>query len=303
MDANPVFGTAHLFGMVTPAESRSVLGRAHQEGFRHFDTAPSYGYGRSEAELGLYAAHLDPPPTITTKVGIKPASPPARSVRLAKAVARRLPATLQQRLRGDARPAGHGQFGTADVLASIETSLSRLGRLDRLVLHEVRPDDITEELLSCLRGFLARGDVGQLGVATANDLTRDCLDRSPEMFQVAHFSAGPLSPPVLLPDTVTVRVGHGVLGPSASHLTQLQARLDSGVELGAEWREVTAGTAWAGPSGLADALIARSATLGLTDVIVATSRPERLAPLRRLVLGHEPPPEPVHAVLNRLISG
>lgn len=300
---NPIFGTAHLFGLVSEAESMPILRGAHEAGFQHFDTAPSYGFGRCEPALGEFLTDLAPAPAITSKTGIRPLAEPPWAVKAAKGLARQLPENLQRRLRGGGTSTGHGNFQPADVQASVELSLRRLGRLDRLVLHEVAPRDITEELLSCLSAYVERGDVGQLGVATANELTAACLSRAPQTFQVAHFSVGPLSPPVELPGTVTVRVGHGIFGPGALHLKQLQARLDSEPGLGDEWRETTAGTRWQGSAGLADALLARSCTLGLTDVILATARVQKLPATRALVLGEDPLAEPVLALLNRLIEG
>lgn len=182
----------------------------------------------------------------------------------------------------------------------MEKSLARLGHIDRLLLHEVAAADVTDELLSCLSGYVDRGDVDHLGVATTNELTAPCLARAPDLFRVAHVAVGPFAAPVELPDTVTIRVGHGVLGPAAAHLERLRSRLASDAALTTRWRDESAGTQWAGPDGLADALLARAATLGLTDVIVATSRPARLAKLHALVSGAEPIADAQLAIIERL---
>lgn len=295
-----VLGTANLFGLVQASESTGLLAAAWDRGFRRFDTAPSYGFGRCEPAVGQLVAGRAPAPVVTTKVGIMPVPPPGLPMRWAKAAARRLPESWQQGLRGSDAPAGHGHFQPSQVRESIELSLQRLGRIDRLMLHEVFPDDVTDELLACVTGYVQRGDVGQLGVATANALTVSCLARAPRTFDVAHVAVGPLAPPVVLPDGVTVRVGHGILGPAAADLKRLATCRDSDPDLAREWREITDATRWAGADGLASALLARAATLDLTDVIVATSRPDRLATVRALVSGEVPVEPAVLAYLDRL---
>jgi len=64
------------------------------------DTAPSYGHGRSEERVGVALAGLARRPLVTTKVGLEPARDPSPLLGAAKAASRRLPAVVQQRLRG-----------------------------------------------------------------------------------------------------------------------------------------------------------------------------------------------------------
>ena len=293
----PIFGTAHLYGLVPQAASDRLLAQVPAAGFGWLDTAPSYGFGRSEAAVGHVLSRTDPRPGVTTKVGIAPGEPPSQAKRWAKAAARRLPAGVQDRLRGSSAP-GHGRFAVPEVRASIETSLQRLGTVDRLLLHEVQPDDISDELLTLLAGYADR--IGQFGVATANGRTAGSIARAPELLTCAHLAVGPLAAPVSLPDTVTTRVGHGLLGNGASELHRLQARLAGDPALSDRWRTTTEGTRWAGSNGLADALIGRAATLGLTDVIVATSQPAKLEPL--LTALAEPVPEAILAVIGDLAA-
>ena len=293
----PIFGTAHLYGLVPPAASDRLLAEALAAGFGWLDTAPSYGFGRSEAAVGTVLAGAMPRPGVTSKAGIAPGEPPSSAKRWAKAAARRLPSGVQDRLRGASAP-GHGRFAVPEVRASIDISLQRLGTIDRLLLHEVQPDDITDELLALLAGYADR--IGQFGVATANERTADAIARAPELLTCAHIAVGPLAAPVALPSTVTTRVGHGLLGNGASELHRLQEELAGDPALSDRWRTTTAGTRWAGETGLADALIGRAATLGLTDVIVATSQPAKLRPL--LTALAEPVPDAVLAAIADLAA-
>lgn len=305
--ARAVFGTAHLFGLVSAAESELLLRAALDDGLHRFDTAPSYGYGLSEPALGRLlsmrlASGLTPAPVVTTKTGIAPVAPPSTAVRTVKAVARRLPAPVQHRLRGATSGAAHGHFQPGEVRTSIDQSLQRLGRIDRLMLHEVSPDDITDELLTTVQDYLDRGDVRQLGVATANDLTAACVARAPALLVAAHVAVGPLTPPVTLPSTVLVRVGHGVLGPAAADLHRIAAVRDGNAALGERWQAATESTRWNGADGLAQALVARSATLA-DEIIVATSKRARLPVLGALVAGTFPVEPDVLSCLDELIVG
>lgn len=64
-----VFGTASLFNIRGKAERIRLLEAAIDAGFSHFDTAPYYGFGLAESELGeVLKRH--PEVTVTTKVGI-----------------------------------------------------------------------------------------------------------------------------------------------------------------------------------------------------------------------------------------
>ena len=68
------------------------------------------------------------------------------------------------------------------------------------------------------------------------------------------------------------------------------------------WREATAGTECAGGRGLTDALLSRGPHLDVTDLLVATTRVENVAPARALVSRAEPLPPSVLDVLTRLAT-
>src|SRR5215470_16919193 len=88
----------------TPADQERGVARALDLGINYFDTAPSYGNGESEKNLGRVLRTLRPDIVLGTKF----------------------------RIAGDER----GRVGDA-VAASLEASLARLGleRVDLLQLH------------------------------------------------------------------------------------------------------------------------------------------------------------------------
>ncbi len=297
-----VFGTAHLFGLTPERVSGAVLDAAWATGFRAFDTAPLYGFGRSEVELGLRIASWPARPTVTSKVGLEPVAPPSRSVRTAKAVARRLPPAVQQRLRPGGDGPRRGDFHPARVRSSIDQTLRRLGRVDRLMLHEARVEDVTDDLLALLADYLDHGDVGQIGVATANVEAAAVIRRAPDLLTAAHVEVGPFGPGAALPSTVTTIVGHGVLGPGAAALRRLSAFVEGDGDTAEQWRAVADGTRWAGVAGLAQALVARAAGSPVSAVIVATSRPARLPALYDLASGAARLPADVADMLAVLVD-
>ena len=291
-------GTAHLFGLVPADESRGLLAAAWDAGFRRFDTAPSYGHGACESELTHVLATARAEAVVTTKVGIAPVLA-SRPRRIAGRVLRSLPPPIKAVVRRG-RPAAHGRFGVDEVRESVDRSLDRLGTVDRLLLHEVAPHDITDDLLTILVQYRDDGRVAELGVATQNDLTVECVHRAPELFTAAHISVGPLSGHVDLPDSVTARVGHGMLGPGASHLMAVETELRRDRQLGRRWADTVSDTSWTGRSGLAAALMATSAQK-CTEVILATSRAERLKPTRVLLENNVQPPAHCVAVLDEAV--
>ncbi|MEJ5945296.1 aldo/keto reductase [Pseudokineococcus basanitobsidens] len=275
-----VLGTAHLFGLADEATSRRLLQRGWDAGARRLDTAPLYGGGRSEPEVGDFLDGRDGVRSVTTKVGLEARTGRRSPRHLARGAARRLlPGRASGALdaaldRRATRPTG--RFGSEAVRASVERSLRRLhGRVDRLLLHEVSPHDLDEELLALLRRLLESGDVGAVGTATANALTAAAVARGEGLLTVVHHEVGPLSPPVTLPASVTTRVGHGLLGGGGTHLAALRDALREPV-LADRWREAVSGTPFDGPVGLPEALLARAAHLPVDEVLVATSRPDRL---------------------------
>ncbi|WP_298992543.1 aldo/keto reductase [uncultured Pseudokineococcus sp.] len=302
-----VAGTAHLFALADEATSRRLLEAAWDAGVRRFDTAPLYGGGRSELALGALLADRDGVLSVTTKTGLEPRTGRRSARQLATGVARRLlptgPAGALDAALDRRATRATGRFRPADVRTSVERSLRRLGgRVDRLLLHEVSPHDVDEDLLGVLRGLVDAGDVGAVGVATANRLTAAAVGRGHGLLTVVHHEVGPLAPPVDLPPSVLVRVGHGLLGGGGSHLAALHRALEADVRLAGRWRDTVRGTPFDAPGGLAEALLARAALLPVDEVLVATTQPSRLPRTVTLARGDVAVPAPVVQVLDEAVA-
>lgn len=150
-----------LYRRVTDEEVADLVDLAFARGVRCFDTAPHYGYGRSEARLGAALAGRPRHSfVVSTKVGrdLRPVAevphlvdphdifvdpPPVRSV---------------------------FAFSADAVRRQVETSLERLG-LDRLdLVHVHDPDDHLDEAVAGAYPALVRlrdeGVVGAIGLGT-----------------------------------------------------------------------------------------------------------------------------------------
>jgi hypothetical protein len=117
-----------------------LLAAAADLGFTHFDTAPAYGDGISETELGEFIRGQRERFVIVTKYGIPPdpfgeAWPSlSRPLRAFRAIAR----------KAGLRPTPLPPLTPTGLRASAERSLRRLGtdRIDILFLHEPHKDRI-----------------------------------------------------------------------------------------------------------------------------------------------------------------
>ncbi|MEX2210642.1 MAG: aldo/keto reductase [Gaiellaceae bacterium] len=122
-------------------EAFAVMDAAWELGIRHFDTAASYGGGRSEQWLGEWMAERGRRPTITTKVFHSVTGDPAD-----RGLA---PERIRHELRG---------------------SLERLGldSVDVYLLHEPDPETPLEATLATLDELLQEGLVGAVGASNVD---------------------------------------------------------------------------------------------------------------------------------------
>jgi aryl-alcohol dehydrogenase-like predicted oxidoreductase len=155
------FGTARLHHLATRHSRQRLLGHASASGFSHFDTAPLYGFGLAEEELGVFFASQARTLTVATKIGLYPPRG-ARSqlgwVWAQKALGRLAPSL--------SRPMVNWSLALAE--RSLHRSLRRLRRdhVDLLFLHEPDPALLnTEEVLRWLERQHALGKVLYHGAA------------------------------------------------------------------------------------------------------------------------------------------
>ncbi len=166
------FGCGRIVGGSAKPASLRMIETARTLGIRHFDVAPPYGLGLAEDVLGE-ALRGDDAVTIATKAGI--GRPPAARlfaapVRLLRPIVRRLPA-LKSALLRRVPQSPRGRFAPADVLASLDESLKRLGRdrVDLMLLHQPAPEDVTDALADALGAERAAGRIGALGSGSDGD--------------------------------------------------------------------------------------------------------------------------------------
>lgn len=170
------FGCARLFGGAEMHASVRLIETALECGIRHFDTAPSYAYGQSEAVLGE-ALSGQAGLTVATKVGIEPSGAASRLSTLYRRYARpmlsRVPAVKSALLRGrQPAPDGDGERPTPRRLerdairASVSRSLERLkrDRIDLLLLHEPDKFVIDDTLRSHFEELMAEGLIAAYGL-------------------------------------------------------------------------------------------------------------------------------------------
>ena len=166
------FGCGSLGSEIGYRDSCALIEAAYEAGFRHFDVAPPYGNGMAERILGDVLAPVRQHITLVSKAGIAHPQNAAllRALRQLALPVRRAWPSLWRRAAGTARrvAAPRGQFAVDTVRASLDESLRRLRTdyLDALLLHEVQPGDIDDELATWLLRQRAEGRVKALGIGT-----------------------------------------------------------------------------------------------------------------------------------------
>jgi aryl-alcohol dehydrogenase-like predicted oxidoreductase len=209
------FGTAYLAGGFEERRNRRLVDVAFDAGIRHFDTAPAYGLGLAEDVLGRALAGRRERVTIASKVGLaRPNVPtPVRVARLLAGPLRRRLGRVTRRV-GQRRPQparSRGRFEPAFVEASLAESLRRLrtDHVDLLLLHEIWPEDVTDELLTLLDKARRDGRCRAVGTATTPEDGRRLVAAHPGFFDVVQRAWSVLDaadpPPAPPPMTITHR--------------------------------------------------------------------------------------------------
>jgi D-threo-aldose 1-dehydrogenase len=159
-------GTSRLHLMRSRQERQHLLAEAAELGIRHFDTAPMYGDGLAERELGQFLRHQPLGTfTVATKFGIPPSvlietlSPIAAPLRGARALLRRAGIW-----RTHLPP-----LSATGLRRSLHASLRRLGleRVDLVLLHEPTLARLADARALCdeLENLRANGLIRSFGLA------------------------------------------------------------------------------------------------------------------------------------------
>lgn len=171
------FGCGRLKGGQEKANALRLVHTALDLGVRHFDTAPPYGLGASEAVLGEALKGRQEAVTVFTKAGLaRPASPgllqTARAI--VKPLVHRIPGLRQAVLQGMAQRATPPNFDPGFIARSFETSLRLLqrDRVDGLLLHEPQPHDELTPLQPLFEHWIANGQLVAWGSSTGEARSR-----------------------------------------------------------------------------------------------------------------------------------
>ncbi len=156
-----------------------------------------YGLGASEEVLAEAFGSERRRVTIATKVGL-PRPRAGSQLASIKALLRPLVSVvpgLRARLAS-----GFASLSGADVrdysapfmAASLDESLRRLGdeRVEALLLHEITPSEVTEEVERFLEDARASGKIGTFGIATSTAATQAIVDRTPSVAPVVQSGWG-----------------------------------------------------------------------------------------------------------------
>lgn len=169
------FGCGAVGGLMVRGEARDQLRaveRALELGINYFDTAPLYGNGESEKNLGRVLAALKAPALVGTKVRL-----------------------------------GSADLGhiAAAVTASLEASLKRLGReqVDLLQLHnpigqgELGPAQVLQEVMPAMERLRAQGKLRFCGITAVGEsaalhqvIDSGAIDTAQVVFNLLNPSAG-----------------------------------------------------------------------------------------------------------------
>lgn len=154
-------GTGSLHHLRTHSDRQRLLSQAFEHGFRHFDTAPSYGFGIGECELGSFLKGRRDRAFVATKVGLYP--PRNSRADLASFWMRKLGGKFFPILT---RPLV--DWSIAAAASSLRRSLRRMrtDRIDLLLLHEPVPNLIrSDEFVMWLTDEKQKGTIRSWGLA------------------------------------------------------------------------------------------------------------------------------------------
>lgn len=184
------FGGTILIGGGYRAENLRILHAAYDAGFRHFDVAPSYGLGVAEGVLGEFIESRRDTLTVTTKVGLSRPSNPGLMARV-RGIAKKLLSSnpaLRKKLGGAVYKASvqWGQFEIEKITASFASSLKELrtDRVDALLLHELRLENVNEDLRAWVAAQIAAGAVGATGFGSPRAEAERLIEGAPDLADI-----------------------------------------------------------------------------------------------------------------------
>ena len=189
------FGTSRLHHFHSSSERIRLLSKAHEVGVRYFDTAPLYGHGLAEREIGKFLKLLNcrSEITIATKFGLMPNKIVERFPKLLMPfiASRKLIEKIGPRYSKFFRP--QKDFSVKKLIQQVEVSLSRINSdyIDIMYLHEPESMDLNqlEGLKTATESLLRQGLVRQFGVSSDWLTAKWLHENTPEIASVLQIKA------------------------------------------------------------------------------------------------------------------
>lgn len=158
-------GTASLHHLPSSRKRQELLAKAHDLGIRHFDTAPAYGHGLAERELGLFLRGRRDECIVVTKYGL----PAAAWIEHARPIERELMALRAVGARLGAFRTARPPLTPEGLRNAIEKSLRRLG-IDFIDVHLLHDPELARipslpDLLGTYERLREEGKVRAFGIA------------------------------------------------------------------------------------------------------------------------------------------
>jgi len=210
------FGGTILKGGSGRSENLRILNSAYDVGFRHYDVAPSYGLGVAESILGEFIAPIRSNVTITTKVGLPRPKNPGLLAQL-RGIARPLisfaPSLRRKLGRSVQRMSGSAatRFDLEFVKFSVDESFRELNTdyIDLLLLHEITPDQVSDELYSYLQNLVTSGRIHAFGVGSYRHEAERVVHQCPHLARIVQTSWSVGDKPLVLEPHNPFRITHG----------------------------------------------------------------------------------------------
>jgi hypothetical protein len=216
------FGCTVLKGGPGREANLRLLASAFDAGIRHYDVAPSYGLGVAESILADFLQERRDAVTVTTKVGLpRPKNPGALAraraavrplVAFAPALRRYLGKSVQ-RMSGSAGTRfdmEHVRFSVADSLRQLRTD-----HVDLLLLHEITPVEVSDELRRYLEDAVQQGMILRYGVGSYRDQAEAIVHVCPDLATIIQTSWTVGDTPLALAPHDPFVITHGAVRPLA----------------------------------------------------------------------------------------
>ena len=260
-------GCAYMTGGFEERHNAQLVRAAFDGGIRHFDVAPTYGNGMAEAVLGRALAGDRDRCTIATKVGFRrPAVSKAKlAIRgLATPIRNTFPSLTRRIPAAMAAAPAERIYTVPFVDASLTESLRNLRTdyIDLFLLHEARPEDLTDELLAYLDRKRSEGVIRATGIASSVKTALAVGER----FDAVQHAWSVLDPHPLMSGVCSLT--HRSMNPALNKIRSWAVRNPEG----AKAFERGTGVAPADSQALADALITSALIANATGVVLASSR-------------------------------